>query len=279
MPGTPHDLQIQVSAGATTASDFNVCVSKLTPTGVSGGGGTTNSCSAVTGQGSISEQFGTAHVTCNTRDYIVQNNAWGSTAGQTVTYGPGTKMKVTVQNGSGQPASYPSIFIGSNSGRSTMNSGLPKAVSSLTAGTAKTAWTWAANGATGSWNASYDVWFSTTSAGDPGDVPSGGFLMVWLYKPTDNQPIGMTVQNGTANIAGRNWSVWYGNNSGNGKPCVSYVAQQTVNSVDFSLGDFIRDAVTRGYVQESWYMTNVFAGFEIWNGGVGLETTDLAINP
>ncbi|HEY8943227.1 MAG TPA: hypothetical protein VIM73_03145, partial [Polyangiaceae bacterium] len=280
MPGTPHDMQIQVSAGATTASDFNVCVSKVAPVTMTMGGGTTNSCSSVTGQGSISEQFGTGRVTCNGKEYIVQNNAWGSTAGQTITYGPGTKMKVTAQNGTGMngaPASYPSIFIGSNAGRTTADSGLPKAVSALTAGTAKTSWSWAANGATGSYNASYDVWFSTTSAGDSGAVPSGGYLMVWYHKPPDHQPIGTSMANAT--IGGRTWSVWFGNNEQTGKPCVSYVAQQTINSLEFSLGDFIQDAVQRNYVQSTWYLTNVFTGFEIWSGGVGLETTDFAVSP
>lgn len=279
--GTPHDLQIQVSAGELTASEFNVCVGKLTPVSMTMPGGTTNSCQSVTGQGTITDRYGTAHVTCNAKDYIVQNNAWGSAAGQTITYGPGTKFKVTQQNGTGMnsaPASYPSLFIGANAGRSTTGSGLPKAVSALTAGTAKTSWTWAANGATGSYNASYDVWFSTGAAGEPdATAPSGGYLMVWYHQPTDNRPIGESIT--TANIAGRNWSVWFGNNTMSGKPCVSYVAQQSLNSLEFNLGDFIQDAVTRNYVQNSWYMTNVFTGFEIWSGGVGLETTDFAVTP
>lgn len=287
-PGTPHDMQIQVSAGELTASPFNVCVSKLTPVTDTVNDGMTNSCMTAAGQGSISEQFGTAPVSCDGRTYMVQNNAWGingfSPSGphQTLSFGPGTKFKVAEQTGTGAngaPASYPSIFIGANSGRTTNDPALPKAVSALTAGTAKTSWTWAANGATGSYNASYDVWFSSGPGGDPNtDVPSGGFLMVWFYDPPDAQPIGMQ-QAGTANIAGRNWTVWYGNNSHNNAPCVSYVAQQTVNSLSFSLGDFIQDAVTRDYVKSSWYLTNVFAGFEIWSGGAGLETTDFAITP
>ena len=101
--GTPYDLQIQVSAGSTTTTTgaFNVCVSKIVPITDPGGTGSTNSCTASTGQGTITDQFGTAHVTCSGKDYVVQNNAWGSTAGQTITYGPGTKFKVTVQNGTG----------------------------------------------------------------------------------------------------------------------------------------------------------------------------------
>src|ERR1022692_4134850 len=284
--GTPYDMQIQVSAGetATSVGTYNVCVSSIVPvtsTGGAGGtGGGTSSCSSVTGAGTISTQFGTAHVTCSGKDYMVQNNDWGvSAASQTITYGTGTKFKVATQNGTGagnNPASFPSIFTGANSNNTTAGSGLPRAVSSIAKGSLSTSWTWAANGATGSYNAAYDVWFSTGSGGDPSaSSPSGGFLMVWYEKPTANQPIGASVASTT--IDGKNWNVWYGTNSGNGKPCVSYVAQQTINSLTYSLGDFIQDAVTRGYVQNSWYLTNVFAGYEIWSGGVGLETTDFSV--
>jgi len=281
-PGTPFDLQIQVAAGSTTASvgAFNVCVTKIEPVTDQGSTGTTDSCSTVTGQGSLSGQYDTAHVTCNEQDYIVQNNAWGSSAGQTITYGLGTKFKVTVQNGTGvggAPSSFPSIFIGSNANHPTTGSGLPKQVSSL--GTVQTSWTWASNGATGSYDATYDVWFSTSAAGDPPSttVPSAGYLMVWLYKPTDNQPNSNNTGNSTASatIGGKNWNLWVG--TSNNKPCYSYVAQTNLNSLSFDLNLFIQDAVGRQYIQPTWGLTNVFAGFEIWNGGVGLETTDFAV--
>jgi len=278
-PGTPYDLQIQVAAGSTATSvgAFNLCVSKISPVIDPGSTGTTDSCSTVAGQGTITDAAGgTAHVQCNGQDYIVQSNQWGSTAGQTLTYGPGTKFKVTVQNGTGvggAPSSFPSIFIGSNANHPTTGSGLPKQVSSL--GTVQTSWTWASNGATGSYDATYDVWFSTSAAGDPvsATVPSAGYLMVWLYKPTDNQPNGSSVASAT--IGGKNWNLWVG--TSNNKPCYSYVAQTNLNSLSFDLNLFIKDAVSRGYIQNSWGLTNVFAGFEIWNGGVGLETTDFAV--
>ena len=281
--GTPYDLQIQVSAGSTTASvgAFNVCVTKIAPVMDPGSTGTTSSCSTVTGQGTLSGQYDTAHVTCAGQDYIVQNNAWGSTAGQTISFGPGTKFKVTVQNGTGAnnaPASYPSIFIGANGGRSTAGSGLPKAVNSL--GSVQTAWTWSDSGVSSvsAYNAAYDVWFSTSSAGDPSaTAPSGGYLMVWLYKPSGNYPIGSMIASTPSPIAGNTWNVWYGTNASNGKPCVSYVAQTKLNSLSFDLNLFIKDAVARGYVQNSWSLTNVFSGFEIWSGGVGLQTTDFAV--
>jgi len=290
--GTPYDLQIQISAGATatTVGAYNLCLSKLEPiydgggAGGNGGGGTGSGGSSggsVTcqspsgGPGSITDPFGTAMVSCGSQQYVVQNNDWGAKMGETLSYGRGTTMKVTQQTGVGQnnnPASFPSIFIGQNSSHSSGDT--PKAVSSIKAGDLPTSWTWADNGATGSYNAAYDVWFSTGSGGEPtASAPSGGFLMVWYHKPSDNQPIGTMM--GTANIAGVNWNIWEGNNSGNGKPCITYQAVTTINTLSFKLGDFIRDAVDKQkYLQDSWYLTNVFAGFEIWNGGQGLETKD-----
>ncbi len=284
--GTPYDMQIQVSAGQTTTSTgtYNVCVSSIVPvtssstgTGGSGGGG---SCTSPSGKGTITDQYGTGTVMCGSKEYIVQNNEWGSTAGQTITYGPGANFQVTVQKGTGannDPEGFPSVFTGANSNHNSGSSSmLPRAVSSIPKGSVMTSMTWADNGATGSYNATYDVWFSTGSGGDPtAAAPTGGYLMVWYHLPSGNQPIGTMIASTT--IDGKNWNVWYGLNSGNQKPCVSYVAQTSINSFSYSLGDFIQDAVTRGYVQNSWYLTNVFAGFEIWSGGIGLAVTDFSV--
>jgi hypothetical protein len=286
-------MQIQVSAGSTstTVGQFNLTVTSVVPitsgsTGTGGSGGTA-SCASPSGSGTITQQYGDAHVMCP-KDYIVQNNAWGQNpfSGQTLTFGPGAKFKVTAQSGTGTttPEGYPSIWTGAYNNRSTANSGLPRAISSIAAGSVMTSWSWDANSVTGtnSYNAAYDVWFSTSSGGDPtASGPSGGYLMVWFYKPSDNQPIGMTVPNGSPTIGGKQFNVWYGQN--NGKPVVSYVAMSSFNSWTFSLGDFIQDAITRNCsgttkcLNSSWYLTNVFAGFEIWKGGVGLETTDFGV--
>jgi hypothetical protein len=287
--GTPVDMQLQIPGG-DRAGNFNVCISKITPvvsggTGTGGSGGGTTSCASPSGSGTITQQYGDAHVMCP-KDYIVQNNAWGSTAGQNLTFGPGTKFKVTVQNESRQnnstPAGYPSIFTGAYNNRSTTGSNLPRAISSIAAGSVQTSFTWATNGATGSYNAAYDVWFSTGSGGDPtASAPSGGFLMVWFNDSPMNQPIGAPITNGTVTIGGKQFSIWYGMNGS--KPCVSYVAQQDFMTWSFSLGDFIQDAIARNCsgstkcVNPSWYLSAVFAGFEIWNGGVGLEVKDFGV--
>jgi hypothetical protein len=67
--------------------------------------------------------------------------------------------------------------------------------------------------------------------------------------------------------------VWYGTQH-EGKPVISYTAQSSVNSLSFDLLDFIKDAVGRSKVSSSWYLTNIMAGFEIWNGGQGLKVNN-----
>jgi Glycosyl hydrolase family 12 len=199
---------------------------------------------------------------------------------QTLSY-DGTSFKVESQSGgnatNGAPVSYPSTFIGSNHERATMGSNLPKQVSSLT--TIPTAWSHNADGSQqGIYNASYDVWFSTAAMGDA-EAPSGGYLMVWLYDPPNAQPIG-GVMGGSSGVTIEGvpgtWDIWLGDNAG--KPCISYLRTQPTQSMDFDLNVFIKDAVGRGAIQSAWYLTNVFAGFEIWAGGAGLESKSFHVS-
>lgn len=218
--------------------------------------------------------------------YFLQVNEWNSAANmapQTMQIGGDFFFKMTVQQGmvptNGGPVGFPSHFIGSNSGRTTVRSNLPKAVSALT--TVPTSWTWNDNGTLGdnsanSYNAAYDVWFSSSASGDPDSVsaPSGGYLMVWYHKPSDAQPIG-SIKYQAVTIPGvpGTWNVWIGMNGT--KPCISYAATKDVMSLSYDLNSFIQDAVQNrpGTIQSSWALTNVFAGFEIWRGGVNLEST------
>jgi hypothetical protein len=148
---------------------------------------------------------------------------------------------------------------------------LPRQVASLP--TITTSFSHNATGSiSGIYNAAYDVWFSTSSAGDPNSGPSGGYLMVWLYRPNGRQPVGGLVSAGQT-IAGADgtWDIYTGNN--NGKPVISYVRQQNITSLTFDLKNFINHAVSNypSSLSSAWYLTNVFGGFEIWSGGEGLQ--------
>ena len=46
--------------------------------------------------------------------------------------------------------------------------------------------------------------------------------------------------------------------------------QTDQNSVNINLRDFIQDTLSRGYLNSSWYLHDIEAGFEICSGGEGL---------
>ena len=247
------------------------------------GGATSAGCTPVplTMTGTLDGRYGTMFYDNNS--YFMQVNEWNSSATQVMSYGGDYLFKMTTQMGStatnGGPTGFPSVFIGANSNHTTMNSNLPKAVSALT--TVPTTFTWDDAGTLSddtdnSYNATYDVWFSTNAGGEPmASGPSGGYLMVWLHKPADAQPIGGTPMKKAITIPGvpGTWDVWIGPN-GN-RPCISYVATTTTKSLSFDLNLFIQDAVKNqpNTIQSGWYLTNIFSGFEIWRGAQNVQNT------
>ena len=84
------------------------------------------------------------------------------------------------------------------------------------------------------------------------------------------------------------WSRWYGPNT-DGQYVVTYAAPSARaegQAYSFDLKDFIDDAVANGAADQSaagtsqafvatWYLTDVFAGFEAWSGSdiVGITET------
>jgi len=260
---------------------------------VSGSGGSASSAATCTPgkvpSGTLFSPFDAQPVDVQAPDgheYYLQVNEWNSAAkmaAQTMPYGGDFFFKLTKQDGSvstmGGPVGFPSHFIGSNGGHMTAGSNLPKAISALT--TVPTSWTWddagtLADPTTNSYNATYDVWFSKTAAGDPMTTssPSGGFLMVWYHKPNDAQPIG-SIKYSAVSIPGipGSWNVWIGMNGS--VPCISYVSTTDIKTMSYDLNLFIKDAVNNrpNTIQSTWSLTNVFAGFEIWRGGVNLTST------
>jgi hypothetical protein len=151
------------------------------------------------------------------------------------------------------------------------SSNLPKQVSSLSS--VQTGWKW--SGSNGTHNAAYDVWFSTGAGGDSGN-PSGGYLMVWYFRSDAANVVPLGSPQGTASIGGKSWQVWIcSGGCQNGVPVITYVpATQSdkISEWSYDLNDFIKHAVSQSVIKSSWYLTNIFAGFEIWSGGTGLTT-------
>jgi hypothetical protein len=256
--------------------DFDFCVNSLVESDMTGPPPGT-SCSLAQIPGSLVYSLTGDDVAYPIRDghkYVAQNNVWAANdAGQTVT-GLGTSFQVTVQSNNmptnGAPASFPSVFVGSNHGRTSETATLPKQVSAILASAegVPTAWRWSGSSG-GAYNAAYDVWFSTGADGDD-ETPSGAYMMVWLHSQ-GVQPLGS--DRGQVSVGGKAWKYWYcGSGCQDGVDVATFVPLSSLNEYSFNLKDFIQHAVTSGQLQATWYLTNVFAGFEIWNGGVGLKT-------
>lgn len=273
---------VMVPGVATGTTAFNYCVNSVGEGDDPATGGGTTGCSLTgysgEGTGTLTAQYDARLVTSGGKNYYVQNNVWGNaSSNQSITFN-GVAFTVNQQSASngtsGAPVSFPSVFIGSNGGHTTTGSNLPKLVSSLT--TVPTGWSInAGSSVAGTYNATYDVWFSSGANGDNGaGQPSGAYLMVWFYKPNGAQPIG-SIKASAVSISGSSWDIWYGGTQ-NGVPVISYVRTSATTSLSFDLNVFIKDAVANrpGTVKSTMALTNVFAGFEIWSGGAGLKTAN-----
>ena len=208
--------------------------------------------------------------------YTVHNNEWGSGAAECLALdGPGgfTVTRSAIANStSGAPGGYPSIYRGCHWGACTPRSGLPVPVSRLLSpGTVTTTWA-TAQPRTGAYDVAYDIWFNR--APSTSGQPDGAELMIWLNHNGPVQPFGSRA--GTTAIGGRSYDVWFGKQAWN---TISYSMVAGTTSVrNLDIGQLAADALRRGYIQKSWYLIDVEAGFELWQGGAGLATDSFAVN-
>jgi cellulose 1,4-beta-cellobiosidase len=212
--------------------------------------------------------------------YTVQNNEWGSGAPESITTNGSAGFTVTnssIDNATnGAPGSYPSIYAGCHWANCT-HGGLgahPVQVTRLTTPqTVTTSWKTRQPGGSAAYDVAYDLWFNRTPAAT--GQPDGAELMVWLNHHGPVQPFGSQV--GTATIGGVSYQVWEGAQSWG--DTISYVMASPTTSVkDLDVGALAADAVRRGYIRTSWYLIDVEAGFELWQGGAGLATDSFSVN-
>ncbi|MFC7387956.1 GH12 family glycosyl hydrolase domain-containing protein [Sphaerisporangium rhizosphaerae] len=204
--------------------------------------------------------------------YVVINNNWGddtqqcinvTSSGFAITQGNHNKP----QNGA--PGSYPAVYAGCHYANCSTGSSLPMRVTDSRFAGIQTSVSMTYPGSAGVYDASYDIWFDPTSRTDGQNT--GAELMVWLNHTGSVQPVGSRVA--TVNLAGGTWDVWYGNSGWN---VISYVRTSPTSSISFNVSTFYNDMLSRGYVQNSWYMTSVQAGFEPWVGGTGLAVNNFS---
>jgi hypothetical protein len=146
-------------------------------------------------------------------------------------------------------------------------------VSALTRpGTVTSSWNTSQPGGSAAYDVAYDIWFNQTPTTT--GQPNGAEMMIWLNHHGSVQPFGAPV--GTASINGVSYRVWEG-----AQPwgvTVSYVMASPTTSVrNVDIGGLVANAASRGYLQKSWYLIDVEAGFELWRGGAGLATRSFSV--
>jgi Glycosyl hydrolase family 12 len=207
--------------------------------------------------------------------YMVENNEWGSGANECVTAG-GTGFTVlhsSIANGIKMPGGYPAIYKGCHWGACTPGSGFPIRVSGIRPGMVTTSWSTSQPGGRSIYNVAYDIWFNQTPA--TSGPPDGTELMIWLNHHGPVHPFRSKVASNVS-IGGRSYNVWFGKQAWN---TVSYTMTRGTTSVsNLDLQRLIADAVSRGYISDSWYLIDVEAGFELWRGGAGLATKTFSVH-
>jgi cellulase/cellobiase CelA1 len=210
--------------------------------------------------------------------YIVQNNEYDSSAQECVTTDGNADFTVassSIDNATnGSPGAYPSIYQGCHWGDCSSGglSSDPIEVSNLTPGTATTSWSTTQTGS-GAYDVAYDIWFNQTptTAGQP----NGTEIMVWLSHNGSVQPFGSEVATNVS-IGGHTYDVWYGAQST--WDTVTYEMTSPATSVsNLDVGTLAQDSVSRSYTKSSWYLIDVEAGFELWQGGAGLATSSFSV--
>jgi hypothetical protein len=133
--------------------------------------------------------------------------------------------------------------------------------------------------ASGVWDDAFDIFY--TPCNDHGVSQSSCTqrtqpdreMMIWLSHNGPAIPSGNATK---VTIAGIDFNLWWDGTTMWYVMTSPSLSNPRVQNLD--LGDFIRDAVNRGYIPSpSWYLMDIEAGFEIWQGGAGLQASSLKI--
>ena len=201
-------------------------------------------------------------------EYRIVNNVWRGATEQCLDVNiNSTYFSVSKStHDSNAVVSYPSIIKGKHFGfENTKNSGMPIQISKIAA--AQVDWKVGVNKVKGTWNTAFEAWFSKTG----GTVPDGAELMIWLNHMGNIMPSGGE-KTATITVAGTQWNVHY-DTMKNWK-YIAYERVQLGNSANFDLKDFIDDAVSRGWLEKTWWLDSMEAGFEIEQDGKGLTNKE-----
>jgi hypothetical protein len=212
--------------------------------------------------------------------YIVQNNEYDSSDSECVTTDGNADFTVansSIDNATdGSPGAYPSIYQGCHWGDCSSGglTSTPIEVSDLTTGKVTTNWSTTQPGGSSDYDVAYDIWFNQTPTTDT--QPNCTEMMVWLNHNGSVQPYGSEVDSNVS-VGGHTYNIWEGEQSWG--DTISYDMTSGTTSVsDLDVGTLAQEAVSLGYLSSSCYLIDVEAGFELWQGGAGLETNSFSVD-
>lgn len=140
-----------------------------------------------------------------------------------------------------------------------------------------TSWTFSSNFSQigGQFDAIYDAFFNTTPSQQY--LPTGGELEVFLNYTSNESALGGT-QLPDITVGGQPYHVWSVVKTAGARTWTRIAFQRTstnrVTSVsNLDIATFIKAAIADGAINPAWYQQDLEAGFEIWQGGVGLATS------
>jgi hypothetical protein len=199
-------------------------------------------------------------------EYRITNNVWRGTSTQCLSIDPNSTFFSIIRSthDSNVVVAYPSIIKGQHfGGYNTKNSGMPIKITDIAS--APVAWSADVNHAKGVWNTAFEAWFSTKG----GTVPDEAELMVWLNKKGSIIMPAGGAKKDTITVAGTQWNVYFDDQQRNWK-YIAYERAKPSVVTSFDLNDFIKDAVSRGYLKPNCFLDSMEAGFEIIQDGLGL---------
>jgi|SRR5579872_1394336 len=211
--------------------------------------------------------------------YIVHNNEYGTREPECIQLDHDTGFTVTQSSiampADGGPGGYPSVYQGCHWGSCTSGglSADPVQVGAMTEGGVITSWTTAQPG-TGVYSVAYDIWFNRTPV--TSGQPDCAELMVWLGSAGGVRPFGAPIATGIV-LDGRQYDVWAGQQHW-GHTITYLLTNGTTSVTGLDVGTLAHDAVSRGYLSDSCYLISVEAGFEIWQAGTGLASSDFSVS-
>jgi hypothetical protein len=201
--------------------------------------------------------------------FVVKNDNFGGHRECLVVRGRWPNFTVThspVPTWHAKPQAYPFILRGCSWGTCSADSGLPRRVQALRRPQA----TWDTTQVPhGRWDAAFDIWFGRhpMSTGQA----RGAELMIWLGA----RRIGVPARTPVVHIDHARWYLehWRACHLGD---CWNYIQFRRVQPVRrvhrLRLQPFIGRGEKRGWIRPGWWLENIEAGFELWQGGRGLAT-------